>query len=722
MRQQQPNVDREKKLDSLTLLDIWALVRRHKFILVVPVVVFVSASLVYALKQPNRFRGHAVIALEVPASFTTTYNPTLTAQGQLAMVRETMNRRSFLEPVIDEFGLYETNDGRANERSLEQMRSRVRLSVEGPLSFEVSFEDTDPAVAAGVVGRIAERFIEQSESTSESRTEAQISRLGNEVASAEQELEGYQQQLEAYKNRGNGKIPENLEVLIASLNRSTSQLQDINKSIVSAEGERAGVLEEIRLLEALGYDQPSASPAAQSARRLDLQRQLDAARERYTDQHPEVIRLEAELAKLDPESAVAPASGNAADMRPRYIQLKASLERLDTQLGFLNEEKDRLRGEIDGYQRQTDSISGYEQELSLLMRDYENARARYLDRVDQLAEARMDARVSGGGAISFRVAEPARIPESKSGPSRSRIVLMGMLLGIFTGVALLLVRHQMDSSFDDVDGLRRFTGITTIASIPKIRLGLIHRNKAAMIPTATDVGSVASEQYRILTLRLRNMIDRECAQVVLVTSSAGGEGKTTTAVNIAIALSEMQQEKVLLIDADLRKPHVRQTLGLAGADGLGPEGGLRQALRSPKVLPLECFGRFHGLYVLAAAEGTANSGAEVTADGVRQAFARFRKQFKYIVIDSPPLLPMVDSHLLAEIADRVLLIVRANKTRRETLARTLDSFDLSKVVGMVLNSVDFSQARYGRAYDKYAKEYLQAAKGGRSGVKLRFFI
>jgi len=295
---------------------------------------------------------------------------------------------------------------------------------------------------------------------------------------------------------------------------------------------------------------------------------------------------------------------------------------------------------------------------------------------------------------------------------------MGVLLGLFVGFGLVLVRHQLDSTFSDVDDLRRFSNLSTLASIPDIRGGWFDRGRTAQLPTMTDGVSVASEQYRILTLRIRIMIDRECAQILLFTSSAGAEGKTTTAVNTAFALSQIQQDKVLLIDADLRKPGVRGCLTQVANGRLGPPEGLLGLVNSPGGLAPECFGRIGKLYILASADGSADSLRDVSSESLRKTLAKLRKQFKYIFIDSPPLLPMVDAHLLADLADRVVLVVRANRTRRETLARALQSFDMSKVLGFVLNGVDYSRARYGPVYDNYVKAYTTSTKPKR-GAKFQ---
>jgi capsular exopolysaccharide synthesis family protein len=440
-----------------------------------------------------------------------------------------------------------------------------------------------------------------------------------------------------------------------------------------------------------------------------------------------VIDLEAQLARLGPppsNGGNGGASRSGADLQPRYIQLKASIERVDTQLDYYYDEKDRLVDESNEYQRQIDAVPVYDQGLSTLMRQADNARNRYHDRLQRLEDSRLGARLrTAGGPVGFRIAEAARVPDRRSGPARRRILLLGLLGGLALGFGGLVVRHQLDSSFSDVDELRRFSRLPTLATIPQIQRRLFKRSMSSMIPTIADRGSLASEQYRILASRVHKIAERECAQVLLITSSGGGEGKTTTAINTAVALSHIQSGKVLLVDADLRRPQIRANLSELQEVQLGTEDGFRQLLNSGNELPPECFGKVGKLYVLASSEGRADSLGEVTSESIRTGLARLRKKFKYIIIDSPPLLPLVDSHLLAEFADRVVLIIRAHKTRRETLTRTLDSFDISKLLGFVMNAVDYGNTRYGDAYHYYSKEYPKA-QGRRPwrGAKLRILL
>jgi Mrp family chromosome partitioning ATPase len=208
--------------------------------------------------------------------------------------------------------------------------------------------------------------------------------------------------------------------------------------------------------------------------------------------------------------------------------------------------------------------------------------------------------------------------------------------------------------------------------------------------------------------------------VLLVTSAGGGDGKTTTALNLSIALSELQEERVLLIDGDLRRPSVQEYLraALEGEFDPAPEGFI-DLLDHPNGRVSEHVSKVGKLYVMAGDGETADSLDALITSSPRSAMARLRKHFKYIVIDSPPILFMVDSHLLADIADRVTLVVRARHTPREAFLRALESFDSSNLLGVIVNDVAHDQDGYRSASYYYQKRYLSAAKRSRTSIRAR---
>ena len=196
-------------------------------------------------------------------------------------------------------------------------------------------------------------------------------------------------------------------------------------------------------------------------------------------------------------------------------------------------------------------------------------------------------------------------------------------------------------------------------------------------------------------------MEKSGGQVVVVTSSAGGEGKSVTALNLALALSGSLKGRVLLVDSDLRRPRVHECLGLNTTKGfaelLAQSGG--------EIGPY--ISRVGSLDVIVGGAPPANPVGLLASSEARDLLARLRKEYALIVIDSPPIVPIADSHILAGMADGVVIVVRARQTRRELFRRATQSLGATNVLGVVLNDVEYGDTRYAYAFRNYQRHYLR---------------
>jgi capsular exopolysaccharide synthesis family protein len=231
------------------------------------------------------------------------------------------------------------------------------------------------------------------------------------------------------------------------------------------------------------------------------------------------------------------------------------------------------------------------------------------------------------------------------------------------------------------------------------------RNGSGRFPVAEQLvsliapGSFAADQYRALRHTVERLHKDPGIQVLALTSSCPGEGKTITTLNLAGALAQSPDRRVLLIDADLHRPTVAQYLGL-GPDRLpgladaimDPEFGLTQAVRR-----LE----WSNLSILPA--GSVKDGAYEMLNSARfeALLMEARGAYDYVLIDTPPILPLPDCRLIGRWVDGFLVVVTANKTPRKLLSEALDLFDPSKVIGLVFNGDDRPLAGYYGYYRDY---------------------
>jgi non-specific protein-tyrosine kinase len=216
----------------------------------------------------------------------------------------------------------------------------------------------------------------------------------------------------------------------------------------------------------------------------------------------------------------------------------------------------------------------------------------------------------------------------------------------------------------------------------------------------SDPQSIPSEQYGILAMKVEQWMEKSGGRVLVVTSAAGGEGKSVTALNLSLALSASLKGRVLLLDSDLRRPQVDQYLGLKTTRGFSDLLAQTGGDIGPYISKLG------NLDVIAGGAPPVNPVGLLASPQARELLARLREEYRLIVLDTPPIVPIADSHVLAGLADGVVIVVRARQTRRELFRRAIQSLSAANVLGVVLNDVEYGDTRYAYAYRHYQRHYL----------------
>lgn len=282
----------------------------------------------------------------------------------------------------------------------------------------------------------------------------------------------------------------------------------------------------------------------------------------------------------------------------------------------------------------------------------------------------------GGGTPDSRVAviQRATIPTGTVVPATSRNLAIGLALGLLLGVGLAVLRDVMDNTIKDRGDLEEIAGAALVGSIPmdkerRTRPPIVFENNASAI----------AESFRKLRTNLQFLAVDNPPRVIVVTSSLPGEGKSTTAINIALALAEAEHS-VLLVDGDMRRPRLDKYLGLIGAVGfstvLSGQIPLADALQKT---------RFSGLTALTSGPIPPNPSELLGSLAARKLLVEMRSQFDYVIVDSTPLLAVTDAAILAAGADGVLIMARFGQTKRDQLSHAVAS--LGSVGATVLGAV-----------------------------------
>jgi len=214
-----------------------------------------------------------------------------------------------------------------------------------------------------------------------------------------------------------------------------------------------------------------------------------------------------------------------------------------------------------------------------------------------------------------------------------------------------------------------------------------------------ELGSAIVEQYRRLAATLHQAQCNDGIKVVMVASALPGEGKTLTAVNLALTLSESYARRVLLIDADLRRPTMHDMFQVPNASGL------TDGLKARNDRPLTVLKLSARLSLLPAGKPDNDPMSALTSERMRRVIEEAATTFDWVVLDTPPVGLLPDTHLLAAMVNVAVLVVRANRTPCALIHRAIESLDRNRVIGVVLNGVDDRAVSPGGAYDVYSAYY-----------------
>lgn len=220
----------------------------------------------------------------------------------------------------------------------------------------------------------------------------------------------------------------------------------------------------------------------------------------------------------------------------------------------------------------------------------------------------------------------------------------------------------------------------------------------------TNPGSFAAEQYQNLRMKIERLRQTRDLRVIAVTSPGASDGKTVTSINLAGALARGAAARVLLIDGDLRRPEIAHQLHIDGE-----KAGLADLIGGQKVPVEEAIRPFDpfNVDVIPAGMVTTPIHDMFRSERLPQLLNDVRQRYDYVVIDTPPLVPVVDSALLARAVDGVLLVVSANRTPRKLLEEALNQLDSAKVLGIVFNKDD--RPLYGY-YDTHYRRYFSRSQ------------
>jgi capsular exopolysaccharide synthesis family protein len=649
-------------------------------------------------------------------------------EGRLIQMQlDILQSRRLAERVIDRLKLGEypefARSPAATEAEKEKQRSQLidaflaRLNVERPKDdlfgkrvIRVSFSSTDPRLAAQVVNRLFETFIDYNREENARAVEfaadwltKQLAELEGKVQKSKDALLKYQQSTELLNpGETDGK---------GESNPALERFGTLNTQLAEAESARISAEILLRLAREGG---PEALPGTVSDPLLEALKQERAKREAELSQLRTVYQ--------DTASPVKQLQQQLAGLDDRIKQAKQTqVERIEKEYRLADERVRALTATVEKQRAEILKQNRDALQFNLLKRETDVDEKLFQMLSERLREAGLMRSLTPNSNI--RIIDRAETPLLPTDSKRSAL-LVGAIMALALGLGLGFLLEYLDDSVKTVEDVERLLKLPSLGLIPWANGGsdrpLLLRKRSrgpAPIMIASENGTPAfTEAYRTLRTSVLLSSAGRPPRTVVITSNEMRVGKTTTAVNTAIAFSQAGK-RVLLIDGDMRHPGCASAFGIDNATGLSTYLSFDDTPAA-----FHRISATDGLDLLPSGPIPPNPSELLSSERIRALIESVVAQYDHIIIDTPPVGVVSDALILAALVDGVILVVRAEETSRRGVLRAKDALHnvSARILGVVLNAVDWRRHQdgyygygYGYGYGYFSSQTPKAQKSNR---------
>jgi succinoglycan biosynthesis transport protein ExoP len=565
----------------------------------------------------------------------------------------------------------------------------------------VSYTSHDPNLAAAVLNVLMPEFIELSfEKRLESTKQAQDF-LQRQLLDLQKNVESSEERLIEYARANDiSHLREGESTTDSTLQSLTGELASIESRLIT-EAARNEALKNATVDQFPG-SLTNENITALQQQLVDLEKELARLSVRFGPEWPEVEQTQNQIDIIKSELE-------------REKQSAIDKARADYQTALSH--RDRLREAIEEYRGKAAKVSEGAIQYNILKNEVDTNKSLYVSFLQKLKEADIS---SGLESNNIHIVESAQPPSFPSWPSRRSSASKGLLYGLLFGIGIAYLLEYMGGAIQTPEDVKKALGLATLTVVPKLE----YAARSAMIPQRAGEGDIESnpnllyprtevwEAYRALRTSLLLSPSGRAPQVILFTSALPEEGKSTTSLYAAMALAQTGAQ-TLLIDLDLRKPSLSKILGIYS------QTGVTGALSGNSSMPSEIQGTsIPNLYFLPAGPQNPNPPELLGSEDMKTALQVFREEFRYIVLDSPPVMSVTDPVILAHIVDGVVLVMRGGKTAREAVQKAAERIEGvgGRIIGGIINNIDVRKPEYSYYYRyHYYGDYYGRSRRNRAG-------
>lgn len=729
------------------------ILRRRIWAVLTAFVIVVTLGTVHAFKATPMFLGQAKVLIEKQTPHVMDFEDVVELEvrdrNYYRTQEELLRSRTVLEKALEAPGMRELFEADAGGTATSSLLSEIRRTVSALLGtpparppepwqrlrtvisveqmrnthlLAISVENPDAACAARIANAVAGSFqryhLERKLAVSneafaflQDQTEEQQQKL----IEAENTLQRFREQVKIVSlNVGDAGNP-----VLVRLSRLNAELTEAQLSRIALEAELKVVEEAVSaddedLLSGneslLSLPQVRADPtvAAIRAGLVNAEKEVMALADTYGPDHPQLRAAEARVDLL------------RSKLREALGQIASSLA---PQLETLGGREQELQGQYETQNQLALELARH----SLIYGRLQNEVARHRRLFDVLVERMREVDLTTGYTkTNVEVVEAAEIARLPIRPRKVRLVVTSVILGLLLGIALAFFFEYMDDTIKTPEDLEDRVGVPVLGFVPAMNTkgtgaeSFAHRG---MVSTLEPTSSV-TEAYRNIRTSLFFSAPPEEARALVITSGGPGDGKTTTAANLALVIAQ-SGKRVLLVDADFRRPMLHNVFRIRSRTGattvLVGEATLEEAVRQPSNngKPID------NLDVLIAGPKPPNPAELLDSERMRQLLEEARQKYDRVLLDTPPVLFVADASILGALSDGVIMVVKSAKNTRSLATRAREQLEgvNARILGGILNDVrvshlgyyysDYYYHGYSRYYRDYDSSYYSGKGGGR---------
>ena len=738
------NFDQEMEA-QVSFSDYLRILYRGRWIILISFIVVFTATLIFTVTTPPTYEASASILIESTGLMERSFFDMGAFGNQSTLVAnqtEILKSRRLAEQVIKRLDMSDVRDSlqlfQPNEEgeytSFRDMVDILRNSMEVTHTRDTDILTLTMSAgsafeAAYITNVVAEEFQLINAESNKGEISDLRKFIEGRLAIKQKELRGSEDRLRAYQEKEK----------VASLDDETSELvtrlAEVESMLEQAQVELEANLEMKRSLEEKLEERKQMLPADLSEISTpyleSLQQQLaklvgdrtvyvtalqaDASIVNKSSYQATVVQYDQKIKalkdKLQQEAGKIAGSNMVSDPLKMSQDIVNKLLTIDGEIKASSAKISALQDVVGGYSSKLDNLPVKILELARLERRRKIDEQTYIMMVQKLEETKIQ---EAAQAKNVRIIDEAIEPLYPVKPKKKLNVLLGALIGLGLGVGVTFLMEYFDNTVKSPEELEKM-GFNILSSIPRIEMEKVEkklekksdklgqfegRRIEARLITHLDPKAPVSEAYRTLRTNLQfSKVDKDL-QILLVTSSGPKEGKSTTAANLAIAMAQVGK-KVLLVDADLRRPVIHSIFGLKKDEGMTNH---LMGLIDFKDMLKPTF--LDNLFLATSGALPPNPSELLASKKMEELLQKFRNEFDIVVIDSPPVIAVTDAVILSTKVDGTILVVSSGQTDKDALSRAhtlLDTVD-SNLLGTLLNGVNV-EGMYGSYYYYYYHHY-----------------